>query len=158
MVKRVKAGEAWSWTLVLLGFGLLVFAPWILNEKIFAQSSPGNPPGILRGSTEQGYGYMTGGIGLDEREVMESWGARYNLKLSFAELSGVYLSDVQLLIEDEHGREIIRTTTNGPWFYIELPPGTYTAKATFEDDTKQIKNLYLPEGERVTWLLHWDLD
>lgn len=158
MVKRVKAGEAWSWTLVLLGFGLLVFAPWILNEKIFAQSSPGNPPGILRGSTEQGYGYMTGGIGLDEREVMESWGAPYNLKLSFAELSGVFLSDVGLSIMDENGREIIRTTTNGPWFYIKLPPGTYNVNATFEDDAKEIKNLHLPKGQRVSRFLHWDLD
>lgn len=159
MVKRVKAGEAWSWTLILLGFGLLVFAPWILNEKIFAQSSPENPPGILRGSTEQGYGYMTGGIGLDEREVMQSWGGAYDLKLSFAETSGTYLSDVKLsIIEDEKGREMIRTTSNGPWFYVQLPPGTYTVKATFEDETKQIKNLHLAEGDRAMRLLHWDLD
>lgn len=41
---------------------------------------------------------------------------------------------------------------------MKLFDGTYTVKATFEDETKQIKNLYLPEGERVTRLLRWDLD
>lgn len=146
-----------DWHLVAVLFGLSVLA-WVLTKPIFADSSAENPPGIVKSATERGFPYMSGGIGIDEREVMQSWGGAYNLKLSFAETSGTYLSDVKLLIEDEKGREMIRTTTNGPWFYVQLPPGTYTVKATFEDETKQIKNLHLAEGDRATRLLHWDLD
>jgi hypothetical protein len=71
-------------------------------------------------------------------------------------MSGVYLSDVELWIEKD-GREIVHETSNGPWFYIRLPPGKYTVEATYEDQTKQIKNLQVAEGHRVTRLLHWDL-
>jgi hypothetical protein len=53
---------------------------------------------------------------------------------------------------------MVRAITNGPWFYIKLPPGRYTVKATYEDETKQIKNLQLVEGDRVTRLVHWDLE
>jgi tripartite-type tricarboxylate transporter receptor subunit TctC len=33
-----------------------------------------------------------------------------------------------------------------------IPPGRYTVKATYEDETKQIKNLQLAEDHRVTRL------
>lgn len=100
---------------------------------------------------------MTGGVGSGEREVMQSWAGDYNLKLAFAESSGVYVSDVALSI-DKDGRQMVRTMTNGPWFYIKLPPGRYTVKATYEDETKEIKNLQLVEGDRVTRFVHWDLE
>ena len=80
----------------LVAMSLSVFSAWILTEKIFAQSPVESPPGIAKGATEQGFPYMSGGVGLDEREVMRSWGAAYNLRLSFAETSGMYLSDVKL--------------------------------------------------------------
>lgn len=99
---------------------------------------------------------MTGGVGTDERKIMQTWARDYNVKLAFAEISGVYLSDVELWIEKD-GREMVHETANGPWFYIKLPPGDYTVKATYEDETKQIKNLQVAEGHRVTRLLHWDL-
>jgi hypothetical protein len=72
-------------------------------------------------------------------------------------MSGEYLSDVELSIV-KYGREIVHETANGPWFYIHLPPGEYTVKATYEDETKQIKNLQLVEGGRITRLVHWDLE
>ena len=138
-------------------FGLS-FAGFVLSTlvgSVGAQTSKENPPGIVRGVTEQGFAYMTGGIGSGEREVMQSWAGDYNLKLAFAETSGVYVSDVALSIEKE-GRQMVRTTTNGPWFYIKLPPGRYTVEAMYEDESKQIKNLQLVEGSRVARLVHWD--
>ena len=96
-------------------------------------------------------------IGTDEREIMQSWGGDYNGKLAFAEISGVYLSDVELWIEKD-GREMVHATANGPWSYIKLPPGRYTVKATYEDETKQIKNVQLVEGGHVTRLVHWDAE
>ena len=156
MMKLFDVTKRINWHPVAVLFGLSVLA-WVFTRPIFADSLAENPPGIVQAATEQGFPYMSGGIGIDEREVMQSWGGSYNLKLSFAETSGTYLSDVKLLIEDEKGREVIRTTSNGPWFYVQLPPGTYTVKATFEDETKQIKNLRLSEEGRALRYVHWDI-
>jgi hypothetical protein len=146
----------WPW--VFFAFCFTVFSLGILAGSIPAQMSTENPPHITRGVTKQGFAYMTGGVGTDEREIMQSqWEGDYNLKLAFAEMSGAYLSDVELLIEKD-GREMVRATVNGPWFYIKLPPGRYTVKAAYEDKTKQIKNLQVTEGHRVTRLVHWELE
>ncbi len=98
---------------------------------------------------------MTGGVGADEREVMESLDVSFNLKLVFAGRSGNFLSDVKLSITDEPGHNVEEAISNGPWFYIKLPPGLYTVVATFNNDTKRIKNLDLSKSERVTRWLHW---
>lgn len=155
MLKLFDATKRIDWHLVAVLFGLSVLA-WALTKPIFADSSAVGVPGIVKGATEKGFPYMSGGIGIDEREVMQSWGGAYNLQLSFAETSGVYVSDVRLLILDETGREIVRATINGPWFYIKLPAGRYYVKATFGGETREIKNLHLPEGRRVSRFLHWD--
>jgi hypothetical protein len=148
-------GNNRHWLRVFFAFGFAVVSQWISAGSIAAQTSTYNPPGIIRGVTEQGFSYMTGGVGSGEREIMQSWAGDYNLKLAFAETSGVYVSDVALSIEKD-GRQMVRTTTNGPWFYIKLPPGRYTVEAMYEDESKQIKNLQLVEGSRVTRLVHWD--
>ena len=142
---------------LFFAFSFVVFSLWTLAGSVPAQTSTENPPQIIRGVTEQGFAYMTGGVGSNERKIMQSWGGDYNLKLAFVEMSGEYLSDVELLIV-KYGREMVRETANGPWFYIKLPPGEYTVNATYEDVTEQIENLQLVEGGPVTRLVRWDLE
>jgi hypothetical protein len=48
-------------------------------------------------------------------------------------------------------------TTNGPWLYVQLPEGAYTVQATFEDQTKQTKNVPLEDGARITRIMRWNL-
>jgi hypothetical protein len=147
--------ENQRWLRVFFGLSVVWISLCTPAGRVAAQTSMENPPGILRGITEQGFAYMTGGVGSGEREAMDSWAEGYNLKLAFAETSGVYISDVALLIE-KNGRQLVHATTNGPWFYIKLPPGKYAVKATHEDVTKQINNLQLGKSVRVTRLMHWD--
>lgn len=101
---------------------------------------------------------MTGGIGSSEREVMENWGANYDLKLIFAESSGHFLSDVKVVIQDRTRREMLSVLTNGPWLYVELSPGIYRVRATFEGVTQEITELRIAEQGRVVRFIHWDLD
>jgi hypothetical protein len=70
---------------------------------------------------------------------------------------GAYLSDVRLVIETAKGAEIISTTTNGPFFYIQLPAGSYKVKASFSGVTKKIKRLEVPKSKGVQQTLTWDL-
>lgn len=150
----IKAGNAF---LFLLAFGLGVFSSWMLVPGVFAQSSGMNSPGILMGATDQGFRFMSGGVGLEERRIMESWGADYNLRLAFAEASGDYLSGVKVVVEDQDGKELISTTTNGPWLYVKLPAGKYDVKATVNGKMTGINDLQLSEGHRVSRILSWDL-
>ncbi|MGH7824180.1 MAG: carboxypeptidase-like regulatory domain-containing protein [Candidatus Binatia bacterium] len=151
--RNIKAFQAF-----LLASSLVMFSAVWFTGSIFAASLPEEMTGIIREKTVQGVAYMTGGVGIGEREAMENWGKNYNLKLSFAEKSGVYLADVDVVVEDRNGNEKIKVMTNGPWFYLQLPPGAYTVKATFDGETKQIKNMRLPSGDRVTRVMRWDLE
>ena len=146
-VKTTKPG---TWILFLMTSSVGVALP----PTAFSQFDA-DPPGIIVGATEGGLRYMTGGVGADEREVMESLDAPFNLKLVFAGRSGNFLSEVKLSIIDGPGHNVEEAISNGPWFYIKLPPGIYTVVATFNNDTKKIKNLDLSRNERVTRFLHW---
>jgi hypothetical protein len=135
--------------LFLLGLALLFFT----TRPAPAASTP--EQGIVKGKTAQGFPYMSGGIGADERALMGKEAKDYNLKLAFAERSGQYLAEVKLVVAGEDGKEIINTTTNGPWFYIKLPPGTYNVRAAVGNITKKIDSLSLSKEKPVTRLLHW---
>ena len=76
-----------------------------------------------------GVPYMTGGVGLDERAVMKGMAGHYNVRLVFATLSGAYLADVKVVIQDGNNRTLIDKESNGPWFFADLPKGRYTITA-----------------------------
>ncbi len=79
--------------------------------------------------TAAGIPYLSGGIGLDEREALRAVSKEYNLKLTFALQQGNYLSDVNLVIQDTAGTKILAAVPQGPWFFTKLPPGQYTVTA-----------------------------
>ncbi len=89
---------------------------------------------------------------------MEARAREYNLRLTFGAKAGQYIADVRLLIQDEKGKEIISTDTEGPWFFIDLPPGKYSIKATFKGETKEIRNLSLSKGKRARQYFHWEME
>jgi len=67
----------------------------------------------------------TGGITLEEREAAPAGGTR----LEFFVTGGHYLSSIQVVVTDDSGREIVNTTTTGPWLILDLAPGTYQVQA-----------------------------
>jgi hypothetical protein len=112
---------------------------------------------ITEGRTAQGYPYLFGGVSTNEREAMEERAKDYNLKLVFAEKTGPYLSDVSVALASGKDGEILTIATNGPWFYIQLPPGTYEVKAIFRGEARQIKNLRVTKDKTVQQTFIWDL-
>jgi hypothetical protein len=112
--------------------------------------------GIVNGKTDQGYPFASGGVGAEERDLMRKEAQGYDLDLSFADQAGKYLSDVKVAITDEHGNQIVDTTTAGPWFYIKLPAGGYDVKANYDNRVEEIKNLEVSKNHLITRLLHWD--
>lgn len=76
--------------------------------------------------------YITGGIGGEERERFELLRDEYNLQVKTAYSTGHYLADVEIVISNQSGLELLDAITEGPFFYARLPAGKYTATASFE--------------------------
>lgn len=113
--------------------------------------------GIVSGKTANNIAYMSGGVGTDERQQMQMKAKDYDLKLSFADRRGEFISDVTVIIDDQHGKELVNLTTAGPWLFVELPTGNYQLKATFAAHTEEIKDIHVSQGHLAARLLHWDL-
>jgi hypothetical protein len=148
-------------TVSLLAAGLLVISSAWFVLSAAAQTASHGPDaivsdGIVSGETDQGIRYMMGGVGLGERHQMALRRDDFNVKLAFAERSGVYLAGVDVVVENHTGQRLLSLTSNGPWLYLQLPSGAYNVRATVDGQTRLIDNLRL-NGERVTQVVHWNL-
>ena len=77
-------------------------------------------PGIVK--SQAGVPFLSGGIGVEERNQMRQAAKAYNLGLSFAGKSRGYLTDVSVVITDDKGQPVLSAANTGPWFYFLLIP------------------------------------
>jgi hypothetical protein len=127
----------------------IVTAAALASSAVWAQERPlpGTvaPPGVVVGTTPDGgvalrsdaaranaaVPAITGGVSLNARDALRTQERDANLKMVFALNTGNYVSDVQVKVVDSKGNVVIDDTSNGPWLLAKLPPGTYTATATY---------------------------
>lgn len=138
-----------SVSLAGVSLALLLARPLPLSARAISS-------GIDTEKSPQGTLFMSGGVGREEREQMLKMTQGYNLKLAFADRHGNYLSAVKVSLYDQLGREILSTTTAGPWLYVDLPGGKYDVKASFGNRTEEIKDVEISQGRLMSRLLHWD--
>jgi hypothetical protein len=74
--------------------------------------------------------FVSGGVGIDEREALRTMTKADNLALSFALQNKEYLGGANVVIKDQHGKAVLQTASDGPLFFAKLPAGTYTIEAT----------------------------
>lgn len=79
--------------------------------------------------TSNGFSYLSGGFGEDERERLRNI-AGDNLELSFALQNKNYLGGANVLIKDARGNNVLEAISEGPLFLVDLPAGSYTVEAT----------------------------
>ncbi|WP_369613390.1 hypothetical protein [Marichromatium sp. PS1] len=85
---------------------------------------------LLTPGERQGIGYVSGGVGLDERRYLDTrLGIDYNLKLEFALRDGRYLGDVAVEILGADGGPLVSLHSPGPWLLLRLPEGRYRIRA-----------------------------
>jgi hypothetical protein len=99
------------------------------------------------------FSYLSGGVGIGARQRLEHEASGFNLKLVFAEPNGDYLADVTVVIEDAHGNTVLQATSQGPWFYAELPPGRYTV-AIPRGGTQYTRSVGVPSHGQKELLIH----
>ena len=74
--------------------------------------------------------YVSGGVGVEERDRLKSMTAGDNLALSFALENGHYLGGAEVAIKDDKGKELLVANSEGPLFFAKLPAGHYVVDAT----------------------------
>jgi hypothetical protein len=97
--------------------------------------------------------FVSGGVGLENREEMRALEPSYNLRLVFASATGEYLAGVGVVIRTTEGNTVLRTVSEGPWLYVKLAPGTYTVSA--EQDGASITKRIVVGGRRSTLHFSW---
>ena len=74
---------------------------------------------------------MSGGIGKDQADAMRAIAPRYNVRLIMAQArkpSAAFLAAVPVTITDAKGRVLLNIKTDGPFLFLQLPPGRYSVK------------------------------
>jgi hypothetical protein len=90
------------------------------------------------GRTEQGLPYVSGGISLDERHALQPQRGSHSLWAEVAVAgSSAFRGNVHLRIQDAGGRTLFDRDLDGPWLFIDLPPGRYSISAVAPGGTQQ---------------------
>jgi hypothetical protein len=112
------------------------------------------PAGALeRGVTADGWPYIAGGFGLEEREELARVSRDFRLKVATAARgSGAYVSGVRLRIADASGRGVFDREVDGPWLLIDLPPGRYSLRASLLGATVEQQVTLGASGRRDVYL------
>jgi hypothetical protein len=101
--------------------------------------------------------FVSGGVGIDEKNEMEALQAGYNLSLLFSTKGrGEYISDVKVHIEDSNGKICLETVTDGPMLYAQLKPGRYSISADWGGHV--IDKKVMIGGKRASLSLVWTED
>ena len=125
--------------------GLILFV--LGNAAVSFSAETPAPPLMVK--DYEGIPYVSGGIGMDEREAMSAIASEYNLKIVFALKEGNYLADASVLIKNEQGRTVLDAVSDGPWFYARLPAGQYAVTATMMEKANTGNVQIKPAGQSV---------
>lgn len=90
------------------------------------------------GMTAQQETFVSGGVGMREREALQMQRAHFNLRvLTAAQGSGAYLADADIQITDAAGHTVLATQIDGPWLYVNLLRGEYRVRVEYQGQVKQ---------------------
>jgi hypothetical protein len=79
---------------------------------------------------------VAGGVGINARDMLASQAdPDHNVKMVFSLDTGNYLANVDVKVKNARGETVLEGVSEGPWVYAELPPGKYTASATYNGHT-----------------------
>jgi hypothetical protein len=96
--------------------------------------------------------YYSGGVGVEERKQLPQL---YLLKLVFTTNDGQLLSDADVTVS-KAGNPVFRgRAENGPWMFIDLPPGAYRIEAFLNGKTRTADGVRLQAGKLRTVVLRW---
>ena len=112
-----------------------------------------NPPIHMTHGVE----YMSGGIGSDEAQFMETVSPRWPATLEFAvkdHTRADFAADVRVTVRDPNGRAVLdNVLATGPFLVARLAPGRYEVEATLSAQTIKQELTVLPSAPAKALLL-----
>jgi hypothetical protein len=113
-----------------------------------------NPPIYMSHGVE----YMSGGIGSDEAQLMETVSPRWPATFEFAvkDAKGAdFAANVHVTVRDAHGVALIdNVTSGGPFMVARLDPGSYEVEARLGSQVLK-QQLRVPEGASAKASFVW---
>lgn len=121
--------------------------PVLVGLGLFAVVAPSGA--TVRGTTDAGGRFVSGGIGVDEIAELQQERPRYALAiLTAARGSGAFLADIHIRITDAHDGVVLETVMDGPWLFVDLPAGRYSIRASLGDRVQTSKLAFDGRGHR----------
>jgi len=121
-------------------------------------SAPGSVdvlPGMPPVQNQGGVTYVSGGIGVDERQALRSAEPNFNLHLLFAGPGGEYLAKIEVVITDDRGVKVLDAFSNGPYFMAKLPPGRYRISVDDGTGRRQVRQISVPARGAASASFFW---
>ncbi len=102
----------------------------------------------------EGIQFVTGGIGIGERKILDRMAGDYTLKVVLSMRDGHYLSQCRVEIIRADGRKMLSAKTEGPWLLADLEPGNYRVKAEHNSNWKS-QTIAVSEGTLQQVIFNW---
>lgn len=102
--------------------------------------------------------YRTGGVGHDEAQAMRADRLHYPLALTFVVHEGAtdyFTAGVRVEVLREDGGRAFCAVSEGPYLFMQLPPGRYRVQATADDGRTQLREVTLAAGSRQDLSFRW---
>jgi len=126
--------------------------------SMFAPFCSGEALALTEGKTAQRESYVSGGVGLSEREALDKRRPGFSLWVATAaRASGAYLSDAHVKISDEAGKAVLDTKLPGPWVLVNLRPGRYAVDVSFGKQTER-KTATIHSDDNRAMLFYFDVE
>ena len=107
------------------------------------------------GKTLQDEPYVSGGVGVEEREALQRERVSYALTVKTAAKGGAYLADVGVRITDKAGKPVLETKLDGPWLLVNLKLGEYKVTANYGGKSIE-KWTHVHRGDRHEIVFYFD--
>lgn len=89
------------------------------------------------------------GVGVEGRTGDES----FPLKIVLFETGGPYVSYVTVELFDTQGNLMLQEVSEGPWLFVDLPPGEYSVRGTRQNGDVESARFSLDQQQREVALM-----
>ncbi|WP_207005542.1 carboxypeptidase regulatory-like domain-containing protein [Trinickia mobilis] len=98
--------------------------------------------------------FVSGGVGQDESNALQSAQSQWPLALLFAGPGSDYLADVHVNIVDARSAQVLNATSRGPYMLVRLRPGRYIVQASYKNHD-QSKTVTIPATGTARTAFYW---
>lgn len=96
---------------------------------------------------------LTTGVSTEDRQAHPD----YSLKLVFTSRDEkAYLADVTVMIYKDN-EELVNEVSEGPWFFVDLEPGTYWVIAETDNGMRQSAQINIESDQQQEVYLTWPM-